>query len=124
MVGTLPLPLSPAPAPVEAPLFTRPVSQALVNSAFSIVVSPSGLAAWKSVTYAEACCSVIGPPFELGLPSIGIPDDGLWQVINRYRERYETVGLFENTLYDGVVEMLDALADAGLSLSIALTLAV
>ena len=63
--------------------------------------------------------SVIGPPFELGLPSIGIPDDGLWQVINRYRERYETVGLFENTLYDGVVEMLDGLAASGLSLSIA-----
>ena len=63
--------------------------------------------------------SVIGPPFELGLPSIGIPDDGLWQVINRYRERYETIGLFENTLYDGIVEMLDGLAGAGLSLSIA-----
>jgi phosphoglycolate phosphatase len=63
--------------------------------------------------------SVIGPPFELGLPSIGIPDDGLWRVINRYRERYETIGLFENTLYDGVIEMLDALAAAGLSLSIA-----
>ena len=63
--------------------------------------------------------SVIGPPFELGLPSIGIPDDGLWQVINRYRERYETIGLFENTLYDGVIDMLDGLAAAGLSLSIA-----
>jgi phosphoglycolate phosphatase len=63
--------------------------------------------------------SVIGPPFELGLPSIGIPDDALSRVINRYRERYEDVGLFENTLYDGVIEMLDALADAGLSLSIA-----
>jgi phosphoglycolate phosphatase len=63
--------------------------------------------------------SVIGPPFELGLPSIGIPDDGLWNVINRYRERYEDVGLFENTLYDGVVDMLDALAALGLSLSIA-----
>jgi phosphoglycolate phosphatase len=63
--------------------------------------------------------SVIGPPFEIGLPGIGIPDDGLWRVINRYRERYETIGLFENTLYDGVVEMLDALAAAGLSLSIA-----
>ena len=63
--------------------------------------------------------SVIGPPFELGLPSIGIPDDALSRVINRYRERYEDVGLFENTLYDGVIEMLDALAAAGLSLSIA-----
>src|SRR5215207_11380237 len=63
--------------------------------------------------------SVIGPPFELGLPSIGIPDDGLWAVINRYRERYEDVGLFENTLYDGIVDMLDDLASLGLSLSLA-----
>jgi phosphoglycolate phosphatase len=63
--------------------------------------------------------SVIGPPFELGLPSIGIPDDGLWAVINRYRERYEDVGLFENTLYDGIIDMLDELASLDLSLSIA-----
>lgn len=63
--------------------------------------------------------SVIGPPFELGLPAIGIPDDALERVIGTYRERYETIGLFENTLYDGVPEMLDEMAAAGLSLSIA-----
>lgn len=63
--------------------------------------------------------SVIGPPFEVGLPSIGIPDDALFRVIKTYRDRYETIGLFENTLYDGVVAMLDGLAAAGLSLSIA-----
>ena len=63
--------------------------------------------------------SVIGPPFEIGLPSIGIPDDALFRVIKTYRERYETIGLFENTLYDGIVAMLDQLAAAGLSLSIA-----
>jgi phosphoglycolate phosphatase len=63
--------------------------------------------------------SVIGPPFEIGLPSIGIPDDALFRVIKTYRERYETIGLFENTLYDGIVAMLDRLAAAGLSLSIA-----
>lgn len=67
----------------------------------------------------EQVRSVIGPPFELGLPSIGIPDDALARVINRYRERYEDIGLFENTLYDGVIEMLDALAAAGLTLAIA-----
>ncbi|MDJ0768864.1 MAG: HAD hydrolase-like protein [Ilumatobacter sp.] len=63
--------------------------------------------------------SVIGPPFEIGLPSIGIPDDALVRVINTYRERYKTIGAFENTLYDGILEMLDSMADAGLSLSIA-----
>jgi phosphoglycolate phosphatase len=63
--------------------------------------------------------SVIGPPFEIGLPSIGIPDDALERVIDRYRERYADTGAYENTLYDGVIEMLDALAGAGYSLSIA-----
>lgn len=67
----------------------------------------------------EQVRSVIGPPLELGLPSIGIPDDALSRVINRYRERYEEIGLFENTMYVGVTEMLDAMAAAGLSLSIA-----
>jgi phosphoglycolate phosphatase len=36
----------------------------------------------------EEVRSVIGPPFEIGLPSIGIPDDALERVINTYRERY------------------------------------
>lgn len=63
--------------------------------------------------------SVIGPPFEIGLPSIGIPDDALERVVNRYRERYTAIGAYENTLYDGILEMLDELASLGLSLSIA-----
>lgn len=63
--------------------------------------------------------SVIGPPFEIGLPSIGIPDDALERVIDRYRSRYKSIGAYENTLYDGVIEMLDELAGLGLSLSIA-----
>ena len=63
--------------------------------------------------------SVIGPPFEIGLPSIGIPDDALERVVDRYRERYTSIGAYENTLYDGVIEMLDELAALDLSLSIA-----
>jgi phosphoglycolate phosphatase len=63
--------------------------------------------------------SVIGPPLELGLPSIGIPDDALGRVIARYRERYEDSGLYEVTTYDGVVEMLEALRDRGYILAIA-----
>lgn len=67
----------------------------------------------------EQVRSVIGPPFELGLPSIGVPDDALERVIDTYRERYEHTGAFENTMYEGVVEMLDELLAAGLSLSVA-----
>ncbi len=68
---------------------------------------------------ADQVRSIIGPPFEIGLPAIGIPVDALDRVINRYRERYVAVGAFENMLYDGVLEMLDAVAAAGMSISLA-----
>lgn len=67
----------------------------------------------------EQVRSVIGPPFEIGLPSIGIPDDALERVVNTYRVRYTEIGAYENTLYDGIIEMLDELATLGLSLSVA-----
>lgn len=61
----------------------------------------------------------IGPPFEVGLPLLGIPPERVVAIVAHYRERYETVGLYENRLYDGVVEMLDALAAAGMVLGVA-----
>ena len=67
----------------------------------------------------DAMRQVIGPPFELGLPLIGVPGDRLWAVIDRYRVRYEDVGLFENALYDGVVEMLDDLVAGGYVVALA-----
>lgn len=67
----------------------------------------------------EEVRSVIGPPFEVGLPKIGIPDDALERVVDTYRRRYAATGAYENTLYDGVIAMLDALAAAGYSLSVA-----
>jgi phosphoglycolate phosphatase len=62
---------------------------------------------------------VVGPPFEIGLPLIGVPGDLLWAVIDRYRRHYETGGLFECSLYPGVVEMLDDLVAGGLTLALA-----
>jgi phosphoglycolate phosphatase len=63
--------------------------------------------------------SVVGPPFELGLPLIGVPGDQLWSVIDRYRVHYEAGGLFQCDLYDGVVAMLDDLVAGGMTLSLA-----
>ncbi len=63
--------------------------------------------------------SVIGPPFEIGLPMIGIPDDALERVVDRYRERYTTIGAYENTLYDGIIDLLDRLLADGLTLAVA-----
>jgi phosphoglycolate phosphatase len=67
----------------------------------------------------EALRSVVGPPFELGLPLIGVPGEQLWAVIARYRVHYEAGGLFDCTVYDGIPAMLDALAAAGMVLSLA-----
>ena len=67
----------------------------------------------------EVLRAVVGPPFELGLPLVGVPGDRLWAVIDRYRVHYEAGGLFECELYDGVVEMLDDLRAAGITLSLA-----
>jgi phosphoglycolate phosphatase len=67
----------------------------------------------------DVLLQAIGPPFEHGLPRIGVPPERLLSVIGHYRERYEDVGMFENRLYDGVTEMLCALADAGVTLAVA-----
>ncbi len=63
--------------------------------------------------------AVVGPPFEVGLPAIGVPDDLMPPVIERYRRHYEGGGLFECTLYEGVVAMLDALLAVGHTLAMA-----
>ena len=61
----------------------------------------------------------VGPPFEVGLPEIGVPVDRVVEVIAEYRKVYEVTGLYETRLYDGVVEMIDALTEAGCTLAIA-----
>lgn len=63
--------------------------------------------------------SVIGPPFEIGLPRLGVRHADIPRVVDAYRERYEHVGLFENELYSGVPEMITELLGAGHSLSLA-----
>jgi phosphoglycolate phosphatase len=63
--------------------------------------------------------SVVGPPFEVGLPAIGVPVTAMPGVIERYRIHYEGGGLFECTLYDGVVDMLDGLRASGHTLAMA-----
>ena len=67
----------------------------------------------------EQVRSVIGPPFEISFPTLGIPLDDIERVVLAYRDRYEDIGLFENTVYPGIAEMLDELAAAGHTLSIA-----
>jgi phosphoglycolate phosphatase len=93
----------------------------LTDSAPGIVASLQHalLAEGLDVPAEEILLGAIGPPFEVGLPLLGVPTEQVVAIVARYRERYETIGLYENGLYDGVVEMLDALAAAGIVLGVA-----
>lgn len=67
----------------------------------------------------EQVRSVIGPPFEVSFPTLGVPVGDIERVVDAYRERYEDVGLYENEVYPGVAAMLDELVAAGFVLSLA-----
>ncbi len=93
-------------------------------------LSDSSLGIGRSLQHAFSVCgyepptdeqvrSVIGPPFELSFPTLGIPVDDIERVVAAYRERYEDIGLFENDVYPGIAAMLAELHDSGLTLSLA-----
>ncbi len=93
-------------------------------------ISDSSLGIGRSLRHAFTTCgyeaptdeqvrSVIGPPFELTFPTLGVPPEDVERVVEAYRIRYEDVGLFENEVYPGVAEMLTDLADAGYVLALA-----
>jgi phosphoglycolate phosphatase len=63
--------------------------------------------------------TAIGPPFTIGLPDIGVPADRVDEVTVAYRAIYEDTGLFDTSLYDGVSDLLDTLADDGRTLCLA-----
>jgi phosphoglycolate phosphatase len=93
-------------------------------------LSDSSLGIARSLQHAFTSCgyepptdeqvrSVIGPPFEVSFPTLGIPVGDIARVVDAYRERYEDVGLYENEVYPGVAAMLDELVAAGFVLSLA-----
>jgi phosphoglycolate phosphatase len=80
----------------------------------------------KSVQHALACLGrpypskselhrYIGPSLRWTFPHLlGTDDNGLIETaIGYYRERYETVGLFENEVYPGIAEILQRLQNDG-----------
>ena len=62
----------------------------------------------------------IGPPL---IPSFrefyGLSMEEAEEAVRVYRERFSTVGLFENEVLEGIPEMLEALQDAGAYLAVA-----
>lgn len=62
----------------------------------------------------------IGPPLRDSFREYyNIPEDDIEKVVAFYRERFSTVGLFENDLYPGMKDMLSDLKKAGKHLALA-----
>jgi phosphoglycolate phosphatase len=65
--------------------------------------------------------SYIGPPLRQSFAAICRSDDSdlIERAIALYRERFSTIGLYENTIYAGVPEMLSGLRGLSLDLFVA-----
>lgn len=62
----------------------------------------------------------LGPPLaDTFGRHFGMTDDQVAHAIDKYRERYHDIGLFENAVYDGIPELLQALTDTGVVLAVA-----
>ena len=85
----------------------------------------------KSVAYAlngfgfkiedpDTLTHFIGPPLRISFEqSYGFTTEQAMQAIGYYRERFEEKGMYENTLYDGILALLMALKEQGYILAIA-----
>jgi phosphoglycolate phosphatase len=63
--------------------------------------------------------SFIGPPLQDQFASLGLDESEVGRAVALYRERFRDVGQFENRVYDGIPEALDALAAVPLRLAVA-----
>jgi len=62
----------------------------------------------------------LGPPLvDTFSGHFGLNDADVSLAIDRYRERYHDVGLFENEVYPGIPELLERLVDDGMTLGVA-----
>lgn len=63
--------------------------------------------------------SVVGPPLHDSLARYGVPPQKLDEGVAVFRSRYNPIGIYENTPYPGIREMLAALKQGGFRLCIA-----
>jgi phosphoglycolate phosphatase len=61
----------------------------------------------------------IGPPLPEGLAALGIPSSQVDRAVAVYRSYFGTTGMYQNRLFDGVVEMVSSLRSAGVTLGLA-----
>lgn len=62
----------------------------------------------------------LGPPLSWSFRNVcGLEEEQAEAAVRKYRERYSTVGLFENRPYDGIPQLLQSLKAAGKRLAVA-----
>ncbi len=61
----------------------------------------------------------IGPPLQESFAEMGLDNAGVAAAIEGYRERFATVGIFENKVYDGIPELLQQMQNDGWTLAVA-----
>lgn len=61
----------------------------------------------------------IGAPLQIALKeAFGFSDEEIIKATEKYRENYVVKGIFENTLYDGILELLEKLQKSGVKMAI------
>lgn len=74
----------------------------------------------KEIPQRESLYCFIGPPLLTAFQEyIGMTEDEAREAIRLYRERFSTVGLFENTPYEGIYDALDDIRNSGKKLCVA-----
>jgi phosphoglycolate phosphatase len=69
---------------------------------------------------AETMRTFLGPPLWVTFRDhFGLDEEQVVRAIELYRERYHDTGMFENTVYDGIRDTLQALRDANIRMAIA-----
>lgn len=73
-----------------------------------------------TVEHPDLLLPYIGPPLYDSFVQIqGLPEERAAQAVVHYRERYSTVGMFENAVIPGIPELLEELQAKGYSLFVA-----
>ena len=68
----------------------------------------------------DELCPFIGPPLkESFIKFFGFDEEMASDAVAKYREYFATIGIYENIIYEGVPEMLEALKDNGKDLILA-----
>lgn len=68
----------------------------------------------------EKLMPFIGPPLSESFPKFcGMNESETNFAIQKYRERFSNIGIFENRVYDGIPELLEKLKSSGKILAVA-----